>query len=493
MKQGLAPPLGTVARTAEWARLAEFATNGAPPATLAIVWGRRRVGKSYLLSSLCEAANGFYYTAIRGSRSEALDELGALLASYSAAPARLDLPDWSTAIEVLMQLAAERAIPVVLDEYPYLREHSPELDSVLQRAFAPRSALRLGTRCRLVVCGSAISVMRGLLSGSAPLHGRAGLDMRLSPFDFRQARALHGVTDLRLAVDLYSIIGGVAAYARDMVEDDLPGRRSELDAWVARRVLSPAAPLFREVDLLLSEDPVTSSARKLNLYHATLAGVARGNHAFSRLTKYVNVSGPSLTPILNGLVDAELVERLDDPVRSNRPMYHPADPLFRFHYAVIRPHHARFTGPAVDARGVWRSVGPTFASQVVGPTFEAMVRCWASHHAAPETLGGEPGHIGTTVIESRSSPRQLDLVVAADDHREPGRRTVIAIGEAKARDRITVHHLQRLEECRAALGARAVDAKLLLAGVDFSRGLVGRVGTRSDVELVDLDRLYEGT
>src|SRR5690606_361832 len=51
-------------------------------ATLGIVWGRRRVGKSFLLQSLVEQTGGLYYTAVRGSSAEALRELGELVGEY---------------------------------------------------------------------------------------------------------------------------------------------------------------------------------------------------------------------------------------------------------------------------------------------------------------------------------------------------------------------------------------------------------------------------
>lgn len=57
--------------------------------------------------------------------------------------------------------------------------------------------------------------MSKLLAGPAPLRGPAGLDMRMRPFDFRDALGLYPTDDLLLATHRYSIIGGVAAYARD--------------------------------------------------------------------------------------------------------------------------------------------------------------------------------------------------------------------------------------------------------------------------------------
>lgn len=481
-----------VGRGPEWASLVDFSRSGARHSTLGVVWGRRRIGKSFLLSQL-GAQEGLYYEAVRGSSSEALRDLGAVIAEAIGAPAPLQLPDWETAIETLMKLGGDGPFTVVLDEYPYLREQAPELDSIIQRAFGPKSSLREQNQCRLILCGSAMSVMAELLGGTAPLRGRAGLDLRISPFDFRDALALHGTADLPLAVQLYSVIGGVAAYARDMVGDDLPSDGADFDAWVARRVLSPAAPLSREVDLLLSEDPATAQARKLNLYHAALAAVALGRRTPGRMADYVKISGQRLDPILRGLVEAQFMERLIDPIRDNRPTYHPGDPIIRFHYAVIRPNHARLGRHGADLPALWTGLGPTFRSNVVGPTFELMARYWLTHYADLSALAGGPTHVGSTVVTSRDAEYEIDLVVARDDGDAPGTRSVAVLGEVKSSEELGTGHLTTLETARTALGGRATDAVLYLVGRRFTRSLASAAARRSDVELVDLERLYFGT
>ena len=487
-------PRDMVGRKAEWARLGEFATSGAPNATLGIVWGRRRIGKSFLLESLADQTQGLYYEAVRGSSAESLRELGERIGAFQKAAAPLAFDSWNAALNALLALGAERETVVVLDEYPYLLEHTPELDSMIQRAFGPRNASRTSTRTRLILCGSAMTIMSQILSGTAPLRGRAGMDLRVSPFDFRVARDLHGIDDLATAFRTFAVIGGVPAYARDMVEGDLPTRAADFDRWVCQRVLSPSAPLFNEVGLLLSEDPTTSKARKINLYHATLAGIATGNHAHGKLTSYVKIPGPSLAPILEALVSAELVDRILDPIRENRPTYHPADPLIRFHYAIIRRHQGRFARHDADTPRLWNQIRATFQSQVIGPCFESVTRYWTLHFADSRTVGGDPQHVGpSTIVLADGSERQLDVVVAQDDAKVASERTVTAIGEAKAGETIGESHLRRLEEARSALGSRAAGAKLLLFGAAFSSDVLKLSTARSDVELVDLERLYSGS
>ncbi|MCB1257034.1 MAG: hypothetical protein KDB26_08015 [Microthrixaceae bacterium] len=482
---------GTVGRGEEWADLLGFVDSGAKHSTLAIVWGRRRIGKSYLLGQLAEG-RGLYYEAIRGTASETLSDLGRVLGETVAAPGPLNLPDWETAIDTLMRLGKDKPFVVVLDEFPYLLEESPELASIIQRAFNPKGKLRNSTRCRLVLCGSAISVMSNLLAGTAPLRGRAGLDLRMSPFNYRDALGLYQTEDLLLATHMYSIIGGVAAYACDMVDNDLPKNRKDLDRWVAHRVLAPSAPLSREAEVLLSEDPTTAQARKPNLYHAVLAATALGHRTPARINDYAKISGPRLDPILTTLVGAQFIERLVDPTKNNRPMYFPGDSIIRFHYAVIRPNQLRVRTRAA-ASEFWLDADAIFRSKVVGPTFEGMARYWATHYATVPGLA-EPGtHIGATTVSVDGKEYEMDLVAARDDGDSPSERTITALGEAKSGEEITFSHMNKLAKFRDALGDRAADATLVLFGTRFARSLVTRTKDRNDVELVDLERLYKGS
>ncbi len=482
--------VATVGRDEEWSEILGFADSDAKHSTLAIMWGRRRIGKSFLLGQLAEG-RGLYYEAIRGTASEALNDLGRVVGEAIGAPGPLNLPDWDAAINTLMRLGEDKPFVVVLDEFPYLLEESPELESIIQRAFNPKGKLRAETRCRMVLCSSAISVMSKLLAGTAPLRGRAGLDLRMSPFDYRDALGLYATDDLLLATHVYSIIGGVAAYARDMVDDDLPKGRKDLDRWVAHRVLAPSAPLPREVEVLLSGDPTTAQARKPNLYHAVLAATALGNRTPARINDYVKISGPRLDPILTTLVDAQFIERLVDPTKSNRPMYFPGDSIIRFHYAIIRPNQQRLRTRAA-ASTFWSGVDATFRSRVVGPTFEGMARHWATQYATVPALA-EPGtQIGSTTVSVDGGCYEVDLVAALDDGDSPGERTITALGEAKSGEEITFSHLNKLERLRDAFGDRASDATLLLFGTKFAKNLLSGTKDRSDVELVDLERLYKG-
>jgi uncharacterized protein len=134
---------------------------------------------------------------------------------------------------------------VVIDEFPFLARASPALPSIIQRELGPGGSGR-GSSARLILCGSAVSVMGRLLAGQAPLRGRAGLEMVVHPFGYREAARFWEITDPRLAVLVHAVVGGTPAYRYEFTQGDVPADLSDFDSWVIRTVLDPRTPLFRE-------------------------------------------------------------------------------------------------------------------------------------------------------------------------------------------------------------------------------------------------------
>lgn len=481
-------PASLFDREWEWRRLVEFAGDPRPTPTLGVVTGRRRQGKTVLLQSLAEQAGGFFFEAVEGQAAEQLRLLGTALAERLRMPAAMDLVDWPSAVEVLLELADERALPVVLDEFSYLVAASPSLPSLLQAALSP--ARRRTRPTRLVVCGSALSLMSGLLTADAPLRGRAGLELVVHAFDYRTAAAFWGLQErVAVAFRVFAVLGGTPAYAREFVRDDAPADESDFERWLTDRVLDPASPLFREGRTLLAEDPGLAAVRDRSLYYSILAAVAGGSRTTGRVASYVRRSSDQLAHPLGILVEAGFLDRLEDPLRRGRPQYRVAEPIVRFHHAVMRPRWAALQRRAVD----WPRIRATLGAQVLGPAFEEVCRTWTERFAAAETLGGEVELVGHTVVPDAVDRTAHEVGVLAVGTADDGTRGVLAVGEAKVGEVITRRHVERLRLVRERLGDRAVDGCRLLcfSGAGFAPDLLAG-DLPPDVVLIDLERLYRG-
>jgi len=470
-------------REAEWAALDRFVSGPSPGAALGLVYGRRRQGKTMLLELLCEAAGGFYFSALEQSAAQNLDYLGQELARYKGLRAALALGSWQQAVEQLFALG-EGGQPrlVVIDELPYLTSAAPELPSLLQATLTPARRRRCQTR--LILCGSAFSVMAKLTQGAAPLRGRSSIELIVHPFDFRQsARFWRLAPDWALAFNLHALCGGTPAY-RDYAAGDLPDPKEGLGPWVVRHLLDPSSPFFREGRVLVAEEGTFAEPQ---LYLSVLAAVAQGRTRPSQIAGALGRKETSLGRALAILEETRLLARVPDPLRQRRATYQVAEPMVRFHQLLIAPNQARLSR-GQGAR-VWAESASTLSSHIYGPHFETLAREWTAIFASPETLGGTAQKVGSTQVpcSQHKVHHEVDVVALS------GQR-VIAIGEAKATPRpISTEQLAHLAHLRDLL-PRAGGARILLFSFGgFSPELADAARHDASVELVGLERLYAGS
>jgi uncharacterized protein len=475
-------------RAVEWDALVRFATSGSSDVRLGIVSGRRRQGKTYLLDAAADTFGGFFFTATDATETESLASFGRALASFGGTDGgRFAFADWDEALQRLFGVVSDGLI--IIDEFPYLSKATPSLPSLIQRALGPRGYAQ-ESAARLLLSGSAMSVMGRLLSGNAPLRGRASLELIVRPFDYRDAARFWGIGDPRLAVLVHSIVGGTPAYRREFVAGDSPASLADFDPWVLRTVLNPQSPLFREARYLLAEE---ADVRDTAIYHAVLGAIASGNATRGGIASYIGRKSPDIGHPLTVLEDSQLIVRELDPFRKGRSWYRITEPLIVFYEAVMRREWTRLERG--DAAGAWRNAQATFLAQVVGPHFEAICRDWALSGDALGWLGEAPGEVAAGVIADplRHSQIQVDVAVFAPD--DPGRpRRVLSLGEAKWDKVMNAGHLERLRRARDLLAVKGYDTSATrltcYSGAGFDGGLRDVARTDTRVQLIGLDALY---
>jgi hypothetical protein len=478
-------------RDFEWLQLTRFAAGAAEGARLGVVSGRRRQGKTFLLKAMCEEARGFYFAADEAADGESLHRMGQALAEHLGVPARLEFTDWHEAIDALLALGDDRTIPVVVDEFPYLVNANPSLPSIIQNALAPRRPERERSGTKLVLCGSALSFMGKLLGGSAPLRGRAGLELVVHTLDYTLAAEFWGVTDPVLAVKVNAIVGGTPAYRREFVGDDTPAGPADFDAWVQRTVFNPASSLFREARYLLADEP---DLRDLGLYHSVLAAIAEGNRTRGGIASYIARKSGDLAHPLNVLQDCGLIVKEADAFKDNRSTFRIAEPLVAFYHAIMRPIWADLE-QARDRNRLWRLSQHRFASNVLGPHFEQICRHWVHYFCPEAAVGGVPVRVQSGTVNDPASKVNHELDVVAFGFVDHGPQPLLAIGEAEWNEVMGAKHLERLRRIRGLLIAQdrpgAVTARLFcFGGTGFTEELRAEADRAGDVVLVDPADLY---
>jgi AAA+ ATPase superfamily predicted ATPase len=488
-------PQHVLNRDREWKLLSEFVADPSPQMRLAIVSGRRRSGKSYLLEALANEAGGLYVTAVQEEgRIPALQRFTRSVARVAGVPSStLRFDDWEDALTTALDVTARDGSKLlVIDELPYLLQHSPEIPGLLQLLY-DRSQSGEGSGGRVILCGSALSVMNDLLSGTKPLRGRAVVDLRMLPFNARTARTHWQIDDPQTALLVDSCLGGAPGY-RSLAPGGGPQNTSEFDGWLVDTLLNPGRALYTRVEseFLLREDPrITHRA----LYYDVLTAVARGATTPAKIGGLLQRERAGIVPPLAVLESTGYVRRDDDLLKPRNPVYRVADPVIRFNQLV--------TMPAVDlvehdrAARAWSDARPTFTSKILGPHFEDLAREWTRMYAAVEA-GLDLGTTGSIVVPDRAArtSHEVDVVSLAPGERPQSSGSSIALlGEAKAtvmpRGMRDVERLEHIRGLLDELGHPASEATLVLYSMHgFHADVQHAAAERKDLRLVDLDAIY---
>ncbi|HID40034.1 MAG TPA: ATP-binding protein, partial [Calditrichaeota bacterium] len=169
-------------REKEWAFLEEAYQK--KQAQLIVLYGRRRVGKSFLSSKFVNKKNGIYFLCSKGNDREQLELLSARLADYFKDPALKLNPftKWHDVFIYLSEKLKERQLVIEFDEFPYLIEANPAITSIFQKYWHEELSKR---GVYLILCGSSISMMETHVLGyRSPLYGRRTGQWRLNPLHF---------------------------------------------------------------------------------------------------------------------------------------------------------------------------------------------------------------------------------------------------------------------------------------------------------------------
>lgn len=432
-----------VNREAELAALSRWWDEAS--AGLALVWGRRRVGKTALVQRFAADRRAVFHVGAGRPDEQELRVLARLAAPHVQEPRDLErrpFVDWDDALETLGDAARDEPLLLVLDEFPELVASSPSLPGIVR---AQWERLRGGSQLRILLCGSAVRTMSALQEQRAPLYGRFDLSLLVHPFRPDEAgRMLPDLAPVDRAL-VWGLLGGTPLYLSwwNQAED--------VAANLSRLVLQPGGRLSTEARLVLATEVEAG-----DLPARVLAAIAAGRTKHSEVADAVRAD-PTRT--LERLVELRLVERLvpvtEDPRRTRRRLYRIADPFLSFALGVLDPYRGE----------IERGLGPSVLPVLMQRLDAHLGRWWEEAFCAHLRRLAVEGQLGEEVVaigpwwRDGPEPVELDAVVLAGVGRRP-----ILVGEAKWARRVDGRRLARdLARRAAAVSDASHDIRLALA------------------------------
>ena len=331
---------------------------------LLVVYGRRRIGKTRLLTEWLQAHEGLYSQAIEAQRDLQIQQV------YRDIQARLETQiapkTWPELLEILS--LQKRPWSLCLDEFPYLTAVDTSLPSQMQK-WVDHS---LPPGCLLILAGSSTHMMHDLfLHRSAPLYGRATKLLHVDPMDYAAFCRVCRQKALDMeSFDKFACVGGIPKYW-EFVE----ARQSVVG--LAESLYFDFAPYMEQEPQRILRDEGVIGLNAL----AVLEAVGRGAERPSEIAARLGTAQTNLSRLLQQLLDASILTRelpFGESVRSTKKtLYRIQDPTIRFWFRVYSPHQTLWrTYATAQKRKLIHDHAATVFEDVCRARFPGAQRYW---------------------------------------------------------------------------------------------------------------------
>lgn len=465
-----------VDRKADLARLEDW-WSGSETNALAL-YGRRRVGKSWLVRRFADGKPAVVLVADRRAQVPQLDRFADVLAPLLGV--RPALESLAALLEALYALGQKEKMLAVIDEFPYLlpagEADRGEALTSMQAVMEERDASQL----KLVLCGSYIGQMERLLSG--PLRGRL-TPLLVRSLDLAEASAyFEPEVGPAEKVERYAVAGGMSLYLDEL------GRGGPLRQRVCTRVLDPRGPLFNDPREVLEEE-----LRSPGVYYSLLEELSTGRKSLADLATALGRRTPDLQGYLKTLRGMQVVDRhapvtARDDERNHR--WSLSDGFMRFWFRFVFPYQEDLRSGLAPGL-LYRGEIETQLADHVSPTFEVLCRDWVLRTGRATRVGAWWGNSLSEHRRTRArTTEEVDVVGLA-------RSIVSVVGECKwtrgqiphtVLDHLDVYKVPAMREGKIRFPKGGPEI-VLFSRAGFTDGLKRAADERADLTLVSVEQL----
>ena len=330
----------------------------------ALIYGRRRVGKTELIKHCLKATKttSIYYECKETSEVNNVKSLCEIISETFGLPP-LAFDTFESTLAFLYKQAKEKELIVVIDEYSYIRKVVEGLDSIIQSFIDNNKST---SKLKLILCGSYVETMKSLLSEENPLFGRFDLVMNLKAMDYYDSSLFYQDFSDEDKVRLYSVFGGIPYYNR-RIDTSKTVKQNIIDL-----IASPGSRFENEVQMHLK-----SEISKMQNAYEVFEALAKGFVRFKDILSQSQVSSsPTLVDVLDKLISMDIVVKespINDENNKKKAGYYISDQLTLFYFKYIYRNLSRLA--VMDSEAFYdKFIEADFEEHYVPLTFEQVCK-----------------------------------------------------------------------------------------------------------------------
>ncbi len=302
-----------VDRQEEMNKLLEIEKSG--KAELVLVYGRRRIGKSRLLTEFAKKTGALYLLA--DISKNILDIL-----SKQVPDEFIRFNTWEDFFEFLYK---SKHKTIIIDEFQYLYDVNKAWPSILQRWWEKIKE----TDKKIILSGSIISTIYRISKGyGSALYGRKIYEFQISPLKFRFMKDFLPKYKMEELIQTYSILGGIPRYLEEF------DSKLSIEENIKRKTLDKTSFLYNEpLNLLFEEfrDPAP--------YVSILTAIVQGYVKFAEIAVASKIEGHKLPKYLIVLERVGIIEKeipvTEKKIKAKTTRYKVKDNFYRFWFEFV--------------------------------------------------------------------------------------------------------------------------------------------------------------
>lgn len=275
--------------------------------SFSVIYGRRRVGKTALISEFIKNRPHIYlYITLSDLNSQLeifTNEIKKLVDPILAKHLKFD--SFEDAIEFLSTIKLEKKLILVIDEYQYLAQKDKSFSSKLQKLWDMKLQ---NSNIYLILCGSVLSMMHSeVLNYNAPLYGRRTSQFNIKPLKFKHLNDFLPSLDKLNQMLVFSSFGTIPKYLNEY-DEGLSFIKN-----IEKKILNKNSYLYSEGNFLL-KDEINDSVT----YFSILKSISNGNRKIGAIASSLEVNSSYLSKYMLKLIELDIVEK-EIPVTEKNP------------------------------------------------------------------------------------------------------------------------------------------------------------------------------
>lgn len=294
-----------------------------------ILHGRRRIGKSYLLTNFIkDKKNSIYYVADKSNEENNVKLFVKELKKIYNFLYLDNFSSWYEVFDFLNNIEIKERLTIIIDEFSYLLFKDDAFDSKLQNAI---DNILKNKNIFLILCGSEVGTIINLINDSSkPLYGRKTAELELKSLNYLEAREFFPKYNNLDALKAYLILGGTPMYL-SLFNDTLSLKEN-----IIRNIISNTGFLFNEVENLLRTE-----FKEITLYYNILKIINYKKLNLNDIASKVYEDNAKVAKYLNILIKINLVSKfipVGEKENKRNALYGIVDNYFSFYFTFIAPN-----------------------------------------------------------------------------------------------------------------------------------------------------------